>query len=113
MAIAAYDPSSGGPSQAAAIDTMAYTNNITDSANRTDLMTQQGRLTNRYTDVEKPQLLSSLGANGQFYSSAGSKAVAQQQIGYQNQMSDLQTGFDRAHMDLQRQQAFAAIGLIL
>ena len=113
MAIAPYDPSSGGPSQAAAIDTMAYQNNITDAANRTDLMTQQGRLTNQYTDVAKPQLLSSLGATGQFYSTAASKAVAQQQIGYQNQMSDLQTAFDRAHMDLKRQEAFASIGLIL
>ena len=34
-------------------------------------------------------------------------------MGYTNQMADLQTAFDRAHMDLQRQAAFAAIGLIL
>lgn len=113
MAVAPYDPSAGGPSQAAVIDTTAYTNNLTDQANNTDKMTQQGRLTNQYQDVSKPQLLSSLGATGQLQSSAGSQAVTQQHIGYENQMSDLQTAFDRAHMDLKRQEAFASIGLIL
>src|SRR5258708_35016478 len=113
MAIAPYDPSAGGPSQAAVVDTTAYQNNITDAANRTDLMTQQGRLTNQFQDVQRPQLLSSLGATGQLQGSAGAQAVTQQKLGYENQMSDLQTAFDRAHMDLKRQEAFASIGLIL
>lgn len=113
MPIAPYDPAALGPSQGAAIDTLAYQNQIKDAANRTDLMTQQGRLTQSYKDVLQPGLESSLGAAGQFYSTAARKAEGQAQLGYKNQMSDLQTAFNRAHMDLKRQEAFAAIGLII
>lgn len=113
MAIAPYDPSAGGPSQGAAIDTMAYQNGITDSANRTDRDTAQGRLTEQYKDVTQPQLESSLGATGQFYSGAARKAEGQSQLQFQNQYADIETAFNRAHMDLKRQEAFAAIGLIL
>lgn len=60
-----------------------------------------------------PQLESSLGATGQFYSTAARKSEGQAQLAYKNQMADLQTGFNRAHMDLKRQEAFAAIGLII
>jgi len=113
MPLAPYDPAALGPSQGALIDTTAYTNNITDAANRTDLMKSQGRLTEQYKDVVQPQLESSLGATGQFYSTAARKSEGQAQLGYTNQMSDLQSAFNRAHMDLKRQEAFAAIGLIL
>ena len=113
MPVSPYDPSSNGPSQAALVDTTAYTNQIQDSANRSDLTTQQGRLTNDYNSNVKPALMSSLGASGQVYSTAGANAEAQTKTGYENQMGDLQTAFDRAHMDLKRQEAFAAIGLII
>ena len=113
MAIAPYDPGALGPSQGAVLDQMVYQNNITDSANRSDLLTQQGRNANQFKDVTAPQLESSLGATGQYYSGAARKAEGQAQLGFTNQQADLQTAFDRAHMDLQRQQAFAAIGLII
>jgi hypothetical protein len=112
-AIQGYDPSAGGPSQSAQMDTLLYQNNLADAANRTDLGIGQRRNTNDYLNVAKPRLESSLGATGQSYGTAADMAKTQQGIGFENAQADLQTGFDRAHMDLQRQQAFAAMGLIL
>jgi hypothetical protein len=113
MPLAPYDPAALGPSQGAVVDQMAYQNNLTDSANRTDLMTGQGRNLNQYKDVVQPQLESSLGATGQFYGTAARKQEGQVGNAFQNQQADLQTAFNRAHMDLKRQEAFAAMGLIL
>jgi hypothetical protein len=113
MAIAPYDPSAGGPSQAAAIDMTAYQNQTSDINNAADAAQQRTRLKSQFTSQTAPQLLSSLGASGQLQGTAGSNARVQAQGQYTNQMSDLQTAMDRAHMDLTRQSAFAAMGLIL
>lgn len=113
MAIAPYDSAAGGPSQAATMAVMGTQNRIQDTANRDDMRVQQQRTTSNFQDVLAPQLTSSLGATGQFYGTAARKAEGQAKKGYQNQMDDLQTAFDRAHMELKRNEAFAAIGLIL
>lgn len=123
MAIAPYDPSTGGPSQAAQMSQLGYQDTLTDAANRSDLATSQGRNRQQFLGLGNngqstgfgtaAQLQSSLGANGQLYGSAGRYQEGQAQTQFQNQQADLTTAFNRAHMDLKRQEAFAAIGLIL
>lgn len=120
MPLAPYSAGSLGPSQAAQVDQTAYENTAIDTQNRSDATMQEGRLSKQFKDYTAPQLMSSLGASGQFYSSAaGSKpgatigAIPQAQEQYQNQYHDIETAFQRAHMELQRQQVFASMGLIL
>jgi hypothetical protein len=113
MAIAPYDPGSLGPSQAAGADQLAYQNSIADAANRNDLMLNKGHLQHQFESISAPQLQSSLGATGQFYSTAGKKAEGEQQAEYTFQQHALDSAFNKAHMDMQRQQVFAAMGLIL
>jgi hypothetical protein len=108
-----YDTSAGGPSQSAAVDQQAYTNSISDINNAADAANQRTRLKGQFTSVTAPDLQSSLGATGQLYGTAGSNARVQAQSQYTNQMQDLTTAMDRAHMDLTRQSAFAAMGLVL
>jgi hypothetical protein len=113
MALAPYNPAALGPSQAAAMDTLAAQNNITDAQNSTDKMIQQGFLTQQYKDVTQPQLESSMGSAGQFYGTQARRAEGQSGVNYQNQMYGIESAFTKAHNDLQRQQVFASMGLIL
>lgn len=113
MPIAPYDPAAGGPSQAAMVSTMQAQNTIEDASNKSDRDLYRSRLTRDFTQVQVPQLESSLGSSGQFYSTAARQAEGRAQTQYQDQYADLGSAFDRAHMALKRNEAFAAIGLIL
>ena len=113
MAIAPYDPAALGPSQAALIDQTAASNVQQTAFDKGQLNTEIARSNAQYSDVAKPQLESSLGATGQYYSGAARNAEAQQLVGVTNQQADLQSAFGRTQMDMARQQAFAAMGLIL
>lgn len=113
MALAPYDPSSLGPSQAAQVDLTA-TNDLTTGQQQKNTL-DQGRFMNQnqFQNVTMPGLTSSLGATGQIYGTAGQKTQGQAQLQYQNQDFGIQSAFDRAHTDMQRNQVFASTNLIL
>jgi hypothetical protein len=113
MALAPYNPAALGPSQAATMDQQLATDQMNLGFTSADATKNMQRLNQDYTLYQKPQLQSSMGATGQFYSTAARKAEAQQYNQYSNQFADLGTTFQRAQMEMARNQAFAAMGIII
>lgn len=111
--LASYDPSSGGGSDAAQVDTIAGQNAYALGMDRGQYRTDQSRMASQFQQVDAPALMSSLGASGQFYGTAANKAIGNQQTMYNNQQADLTSAFNRAKMDMKRQEAYASVGLIL
>src|SRR5579864_1890295 len=105
---AVYNAGSLGPSTAASADTMAGQDAYALGMDRSQYNLDKSRLTTQFNDVTAPALSSSLGAAGQAYGTAGDKAIGQAQIGFQNQKTDLASAFNRAQMDMKRQEAYAA-----
>lgn len=118
-----YDPSAGGPSQAAQIDTMKAQDLITSNQNISDYTRQQHNLNHAFLGTDDngrktgfgqaAALASSLGAQGNLYSGAGRYQEGMAQSAFANQQADLTSAFNRAQQEWKRNEAFAAIGLIL
>jgi hypothetical protein len=113
MAIAPYDPSAGGPSQGAAMDQMAAVDKMQSAQNQTDYSQGLYQSDKQFNQVTFPQLQSSMGATGQFYSTARNTAEQSADRQHQFQDASLASTFNRAQIDLKRQEVFAAMGLIL
>lgn len=113
MPVVPYDALAQGPSQGSAIDQLTYQNNLKRSDNTADYGMAKTRLKDDYKGTIQPGLESTLGATGQFYSSAARKAEGTAELGYKRAGYDLWRSFDRAQKDMKRQEVFAAMGLIL
>lgn len=113
-----YDSSSLGPSRAAGMDYAADLAQVGSKRNTTDYNIKMG-LSNYGFGTPKgqqgtlPALQSSIGAAGQESSGAGDLAVQMAKTQHLAQNADITTQFQRAQTDLQRQQVYAAMGLIL
>jgi hypothetical protein len=112
-AVTAYDPSAGGPSADALLKQTMASDVQTTHNDLGQMNTGISRNTAQYNDVAMPQLQSSMGAAGQYYGTAARSAESQQLLGVHNQNADLKSAFGRAQDDMARQQAFAAMGIIL
>jgi phosphomevalonate kinase len=118
-----YDSSSGGPSQEATVATMASQDAITSQQNISDYKRQDRQLNHQFLGTDDQgnktgfgsanALASSLGAQGNLYSGAGQWAEGQAQSQFANQHADLTSAFHRAQNEWKRNEAFAAIGLVL
>lgn len=113
MPLASYSAGSLGPSPGAAIDTLKAQDTQTNAFNQADLNVNSGFLKDQFTQATMPQLKSSLGAAGQYGSTAGMAQEGQAQLQYKHQQYDLQSAFNRSQMDMKRQEVFAGMGLVL
>ena len=109
----AYDAAAGGPSQAAVLDQTIASNIQTTQFDQGQRDIGIKRNDAQFNNVDQPQLESSLGASGQFYSGAARGAEQQQRVSNLNQNADLSSAFGRQQDDMARQQAFAAMGIVI
>src|SRR5437899_1780999 len=97
-----YDPSAGGPSQAAQVDTMAANDAITSQQNVSDYTRAQHNLNHQFLGTDDNgvktgfgsanALASSLGAQGNLYSGSGKWQEGQAQAQFANSQADLTSG---------------------
>jgi hypothetical protein len=111
----AFDPNISGQyanSQSTEYDKTLANNQIEGNYARTDLATESGRMSDKYNDVLKPQLMGSVATAGNYYSGAGQDQLGQQNIDYTNAQTDLHSSVQR-HLDsLQSQNNWASVGLV-
>ncbi len=114
-----YTPS-GTPG--ATTDNLAAQNLVQGANIRSSATTKLGEAQTDYLGVGAPgqqeggqanQLASSIAANGQWYGGARQLAQGTQQRQYLNSQHDIISGAHNALDDLTRQQAYAAMGLII
>lgn len=113
MALVNYDPSAGGPSQGAAIDQMKGADDMQTVFEQGQTNAKLGQINDQQAMFARPQLASTLGATGQFNSSAAAMARSQQDTDFANQRFDISSQFARTQADMKRQEVFAGLGIML
>lgn len=104
----AADPQAPGGSLAL----LGYANSVTAHNAKNDYNTQMKRSTQEF-QYQLPQLQSGIASSGNYYSSARQGAETHAAQSLTNQQTDLESALNRQLDDLQRQQVYAAMGLVV
>lgn len=106
------EPGRTGPTSAATQQQLAEIS-VQEQRARADTGTASDRLAQQFRTQTMPQLQGSLGAAGQYRSTAGNNAQQQAFSGFENQNFDLQQSLQRKLDDFTRQRTYASIGLLV
>lgn len=110
-----FDPTVAAPSPTAgaAVDQQMADQVAQGTNARVQAKVQQGFLTNDYQKYEIPQLKSSIGATGQFYSTARNTQEGQAATNFLHNSYDIQAGLNQSLDELTRSRMQAALGLVI
>lgn len=113
MSVVNYNPGADGPSSGAQLSQIAASNTQETTIGTADKNRKLGYLDQQYSSFDRPALESTLGANGQYNSGARGHAEDKLSMDFTNASGDVISAFSKAQADMQRQQVFAGLGMIL